>query len=54
MPFRLSCIHFVIEQREKKQCLRDLASTLGSIVNGQSIGDYSGVDNVQLRAGRTK
>ena len=39
-PFRLSRNHFMIEQRHEGYHVRDLRSTLGTIVNGQPIGDH--------------
>lgn len=53
-PFRLSRNHFMIEQHDKSYYLRDLGSTLGTIVNGQPIGDYSGIDDVPLRPGENE
>jgi hypothetical protein len=53
-PFRLSRNHFMIEQREEGYYLRDLCSTLGTIVNGQPIGDYFGNDGVLLREGENE
>ena len=37
-PFRLSRNHFMIEQRDGSYYVRDLCSTLGTIVNGEPIG----------------
>ena len=53
-PFRLSRNHFVIEQRREGYHLRDLCSTLGTIVNGQAIGDRFGSDDVALRFGENE
>ena len=53
-PFRLSRNHFIIEQREKGYYLRDLRSTLGTIVNGQPVGDYFATDDVLIRAGENE
>jgi hypothetical protein len=53
-PFRLSRNHFLIEQREKGYYLRDLRSTLGTIVNGQPIGDHFATDDVLMRAGENE
>lgn len=53
-PFRLSRNHFMIEQREEGYYLRDLRSTLGTIVNGQPIGDHFGTDDVLLREGENE
>src|SRR5258708_10348925 len=49
-PFRLSRNHFMIEQRHEACHVRDLRSTLGTIVNGQPIGDHFCSDDVLLRA----
>lgn len=43
-PFRLSRNHFVIEERDGGYRVRDLCSTLGTIVNGELIGHYFRVD----------
>jgi pSer/pThr/pTyr-binding forkhead associated (FHA) protein len=53
-PFRLSRNHFVIEQRREGYHVRDLCSTLGTIVNGQAIGDQFGSDDVQMRFGENE
>jgi hypothetical protein len=53
-PFRLSRNHFVIEQRPEGYHVRDLCSTLGTIVNGQAIGDQFGGDDVRLRLGENE
>ena len=39
-PFRLSRNHFIIEKRDGGYHVRDLSSTLGTIVNGEPIGDH--------------
>ena len=53
-PFRLSRNHFMIEQRHEAYHVRDLCSTLGTIVNGQPIGDHFCTDDVLLRAGENE
>jgi pSer/pThr/pTyr-binding forkhead associated (FHA) protein len=53
-PFRLSNNHFVIEQRRGGYHVRDLCSTLATIVNGQAIGDQFGSDDVLLRFGENE
>ncbi len=53
-PFRLSRNHFMIEQRDEGHHLRDLCSTLGTIVNGQPIGGDFGTDDVVLRFGENE
>jgi hypothetical protein len=40
MPFRLSRNHFTIEKHDGGYRVRDLCSTLGTIVNGEPIGHY--------------
>jgi CRP/FNR family transcriptional regulator, cyclic AMP receptor protein len=50
-PFRLSRNHFIIEKRDGGYHARDLCSTLGTIVNGEPIGDYFRTDNAPLRPG---
>jgi hypothetical protein len=53
-PFRLSRNHFMIEQRDQGYHVRDLGSTLGTIVDGQPIGDHFCTDDVLLRAGENE
>jgi hypothetical protein len=53
-PFRLSRNHFMIEQRDEGYQVRDLRSTLGTIVNGQPIGGHFGTDEVLLRFGENE
>jgi CRP/FNR family transcriptional regulator, cyclic AMP receptor protein len=53
-PFRLSRNHFVIEVRDGGFHVRDLCSTLGTIVNGQPIGNYFRADDAPLRAGENE
>jgi hypothetical protein len=43
-PFRLSRNHFTIEKGEGGYRIRDLCSTLGTIVNGEPIGHYLRAD----------
>jgi hypothetical protein len=43
-PFRLSRNHFVIEKHDGGYRVRDLCSTLGTIVNGEPIGHCVRVD----------
>jgi pSer/pThr/pTyr-binding forkhead associated (FHA) protein len=50
-PFRLSRNHFAIEKRNGDYHVRDLRSTLGTIVNGQPIGNHFRADSVSLRPG---
>jgi hypothetical protein len=38
VPFWLSRNHFAIEEHDGEYCVRDLCSTLGTIVNGEPIG----------------
>jgi CRP-like cAMP-binding protein len=53
-PFRLSRNHFIIEKRDGNYYVRDLRSTLGTIVNGEPIGDHFGGDDAPLRAGENE
>jgi hypothetical protein len=53
-PFRLSRNHFMIEQRHEGYHVRDLHSTLGTIVNGQPIGGYLRTDDLLLRTGENE
>ena len=53
-PFRLSRNHFVIEKRDRTYHVRDLCSTLGTIVNGVPIGDHFGGDDAPLQAGENE
>lgn len=50
-PFRLSRNHFIIEKRDGDYHVRDLRSTLGTIVNGEPIGDHFRTKDAPLRAG---
>jgi hypothetical protein len=53
-PFRLSRNHFRIEKRDESYYVRDLRSTLGTIVNGEPIGDHFRRDEAPLRAGENE
>ena len=53
-PFRLSRDHFVIETRDGGYHVRDLRSTLGTIVNGQPIGNHFRTDDALLRGGENE
>ena len=53
VPFRLSRNHFMIEKRDGNYYVRDLCSTLGTIVNGEPIGAFRG-DDAALRAGENE
>jgi CRP/FNR family transcriptional regulator, cyclic AMP receptor protein len=53
-PFRLSRNHFIIEKRDGVYHVRDLRSTLGTIVNDQPIGDHFPTDDASLRAGENE
>jgi CRP/FNR family transcriptional regulator, cyclic AMP receptor protein len=54
IPFRLSRNHFMIEKRDGNYYVRDLCSTLGTIVNGEPIGDHFRGDDAPLRAGENE
>jgi CRP/FNR family transcriptional regulator, cyclic AMP receptor protein len=53
-PFRLSRNHFLIEKRDGGYHVRDLRSTLGTIVNGEPIGNHFRTDDAPLRAGENE
>ena len=50
-PFRLSRNHFMIEKRDGIYYVHDLRSTLGTIVNGEPIGEHFRSDDAPLVAG---
>ena len=54
VPFRLSRNHFMIEKRDGCYYVRDLRSTLGTIVNGEPIGNHFRGDDAPLRAGENE
>jgi hypothetical protein len=54
VTFRLSRNHFMIERRDGSYYVRDLRSTLGTIVNGQPIGEHFRGDDAPLRAGENE
>jgi CRP/FNR family cyclic AMP-dependent transcriptional regulator len=54
VPFRLSRNHFMIEKRDGNYYVCDLCSTLGTIVNGEPIGDHFRGDDAPLRAGENE
>jgi CRP/FNR family transcriptional regulator, cyclic AMP receptor protein len=54
VPFRLSRNHFMIEKRDGSYYVRDLCSTLGTIVNGEPIGEYFRRDDAPLRSGENE
>jgi CRP/FNR family cyclic AMP-dependent transcriptional regulator len=53
-PFRLSRNHFIIEKRDEGYHVRDLRSTLGTIVNGEPIGNHFRTDDAPLRSGENE
>ena len=53
-PFRLSRNHFLIEKRDASYHVRDLSSTLGTIVNGLPIGDHFRGDDAVLVVGENE
>ena len=53
-PFRLSRNHFMIEKRDGCYYVHDLCSTLGTIVNGEPIGNHFRGDDAALRAGENE
>src|SRR6202048_1999789 len=54
VPFRLSRNHFMIEKRDACYYVHDLCSTLGTIVNGEPIGNHFRGDDAALRAGENE
>ncbi len=54
IPFRLSRNHFMIEKRDGSYYVRDLGSTLGTIVNGEPIGEHFRSDDAPLGAGENE
>jgi hypothetical protein len=54
VPYRLSRNHFMIERRDGSYYVRDLRSTLGTIVNGQPIGEHFRGDDALLRPGENE
>jgi pSer/pThr/pTyr-binding forkhead associated (FHA) protein len=53
-PFNLSRNHFIIEKRDGGYQVRDLSSRLGTIVNGEPIGDHFRADNAPLQTGESE
>ena len=53
-PFRLSRNHFMIGKRDGGYHVRDLRSTLGTIINGEPIGSHFRIDDAPLRAGENE
>ena len=53
-PFRLSRNHFIVEMRDGDLHVRDLRSTLGTIVNREPIGNHFRTDDAPLRAGENE
>jgi len=57
-PFRLSRNHFIIEKLIEKPDggfhVRDLCSALGTIVNGEPIGNHFRTDDAPLSAGENE
>jgi hypothetical protein len=54
VPFRLSRNHFMIGRRKGSYYVRDLSSRLGTIVNGEPIGEHFRGDDAPLRAGENE
>jgi CRP/FNR family transcriptional regulator, cyclic AMP receptor protein len=54
VPFRLSRNHFMIEKRDGGYYVRDLCSTLGTIVNGEPIGEHFRRDDAPLQSGENE
>jgi CRP/FNR family transcriptional regulator, cyclic AMP receptor protein len=53
-PFRLSRNHFMIEKRDGGYHVRDLRSTLGTIVNGEPVGNHFRTDDARLQTGENE
>jgi hypothetical protein len=53
-PFRLSRNHFMIEKRSGIYHVRHLRSALGTIVNGEPIGNHFRTDDALLRVGENE
>lgn len=53
-PFRVSRNHFIIEKSDIGHLVRDVGSALGTIVNGEAIGQHFRRDDIPLRAGENE
>lgn len=54
VPLRLSRNHFAIVRRDSHYYVRDLHSTLGTMVNGRFIGEHFGADEAPLVIGENE
>lgn len=54
VPLRLSRNHFAIVRRDGRYHVRDLRSTLGTMVNGRLIGEHFGADEAPLVIGENE
>lgn len=54
VPLRLSRNHFAIVRRDRRYYIRDLRSTLGTMVNGRFIGEHFGADEAPLVTGENE
>lgn len=54
VPLRLSRNHFAIVRRDGRYFVRDLRSTLGTMVNGRFIGEHFGADEAPLVIGENE
>ena len=54
VPLRLSRNHFAIVRRDGRYFVRDLRSTLGTMVNGRPIGEHFGADEAPLVTGENE
>lgn len=54
VPLRLSRNHFAIVRRDGRYYIRDLRSTLGTMVNGRFIGEHFGADEAPLVIGENE
>ncbi len=53
-PFRLSRDHFMIVGHSGRWFVRDMSSTLGTVVNGEPIGEHFRKDEALLREGENE
>ena len=53
-PFRLSRDHFMIVGDDGRYFVRDMSSTLGTVVNGEPIGEHFRKDEVLLHEGENE
>ena len=54
VPYRLSPIHFVLEDDDGSLCVRDCYTELGTIVNGRSLGRDFPTETMTLEVGENE